>query len=34
MLEASSEVDYINEPANPGAPTRHSPGVLNASVTH
>ena len=34
MLEASGEVVYINEPMNPGHPPGHSPGVLNASVTH
>lgn len=34
MLEASEEVVYVNEPLNPGHPPGHSPGVLNASVTH
>lgn len=34
MLEASGEVLYVNEPMNPGHPPGHSPGVLNASVTH
>lgn len=34
MLEASGEVVYINEPLNPGHPPGHSPGVLDATVTH
>lgn len=34
MLEASGEVVYLNEPMNPGHPPGHSPGVLNADVTH
>lgn len=34
MLEASGEVVYVNEPLNPEHPPGHSPGVLNASVTH
>ncbi|MGH3731225.1 MAG: sulfotransferase, partial [Micromonosporaceae bacterium] len=34
MLEASGEVVYINEPLNPEHPPGHSPGVLNAEVSH
>jgi hypothetical protein len=34
MLEASDEVVYVNEPLNPRHPPGHSPGVLNARVTH
>ena len=34
MLEASGEVVYVNEPLNPGHPPGHSPGVLDATVTH
>jgi hypothetical protein len=34
MLEASGEVVYVNEPLNPLHPPGHSPGVLNARVTH
>jgi hypothetical protein len=34
MLEASGEVVYVNEPMNPQHPPGHSPGVLDARVTH
>lgn len=34
MLEASGEVVYINEPMNPQHPPGHSPGVLDAEVSH
>jgi hypothetical protein len=34
MLEASGEVVYVNEPMNPQHPPGHSPGVLDATVTH
>ncbi|MGH3737278.1 MAG: sulfotransferase [Micromonosporaceae bacterium] len=34
MLEASGELVYVNEPLNPQHPPGHSPGVLNAPVTH
>jgi hypothetical protein len=34
MLEASDEVVYVNEPMNPQHPPGHSPGVLDARVTH
>lgn len=34
MLEASGEVVYINEPLNPQHPPGHSPGVLDAAVSH
>jgi hypothetical protein len=34
MLEAGGEVVYVNEPLNPGHPPGHSPGVLDATVTH
>ncbi len=34
MLEASGEVVYVNEPLNPSHPPGHSPGVLNAEVSH
>ncbi len=34
MLEASGDVVYVNEPLNPRHPPGHSPGVLNAKVTH
>lgn len=34
MLEASGEVVYVNEPLNPEHPPGHSPGVLNARVSH
>lgn len=34
MLQASGEVVYVNEPLNPGHPPGHSPGVLDATVTH
>jgi hypothetical protein len=34
MLQASGEVVYVNEPLNPQHPPGHSPGVLNAEVTH
>jgi hypothetical protein len=34
MLEASGEVVYVNEPLNPRHPPGHSPGVLDAEVTH
>jgi hypothetical protein len=34
MLEASGEVVYVNEPLNPQHPPGHSPGVLDAQVTH
>ena len=34
LLEASGELTYINEPLNPEHPPGHSPGVLNATVTH
>ena len=34
MLQAGGEVVYINEPMNPQRPPGHSPGVLNAEVTH
>ncbi|RJL33289.1 sulfotransferase [Bailinhaonella thermotolerans] len=34
MLEASGQVVYVNEPLNPQHPPGHSPGVLNATVTH
>ncbi len=34
MLEASREVVYVNEPLNPQHPPGHSPGVLDATVTH
>jgi hypothetical protein len=32
LLQASSELTYINEPLNPDHPPGRSPGVLNASV--
>lgn len=34
MLAASGELVYVNEPLNPEHPPGHSPGVLNATVTH
>jgi len=34
MLEASGEVVYVNEPLNPEHPPGHSPGVLDATVSH
>jgi hypothetical protein len=34
MLEAGGELVYVNEPLNPQHPPGHSPGVLNAHVTH
>lgn len=34
MLELSNAVVYINEPLNPQHPPGHSPGVLDARVTH
>ncbi len=34
MVEASGRVVYLNEPLNPGHPPGHSPGVLDAEVTH
>jgi hypothetical protein len=34
MLEASGEVVYVNEPMNPQHPPGHSPGILDATVTH
>ncbi|MCW2634650.1 MAG: hypothetical protein JWQ99_1017, partial [Blastococcus sp.] len=34
MLEASGEVVYVNEPMNPQHPPGHSPGVLDARVSH
>lgn len=34
MLEAGGDVVYINEPLNPRHPPGHSPGVLDARVTH
>ena len=34
MLQASGEVVYVNEPLNPQHPPGHSPGVLNAEVSH
>jgi Sulfotransferase family len=34
MLEASGEVVYVNEPLNPAHPPGHSPGVLNAEISH
>lgn len=34
MLEASGDVVYVNEPLNPAHPPGHSPGVLNAEISH
>ncbi|MEZ0073379.1 sulfotransferase [Planotetraspora sp. GP83] len=34
MLAASGRLVYVNEPLNPQHPPGHSPGVLDASVTH
>lgn len=34
MLELSNAVVYVNEPLNPQHPPGHSPGVLDARVTH
>jgi hypothetical protein len=34
MLEVSGQVVYVNEPLNPQHPPGHSPGVLDAEVTH
>jgi Sulfotransferase domain len=34
LLEASGQLVYINEPLNPRHPPGHSPGVLNAAVSH
>jgi hypothetical protein len=34
MLQAGREVVYVNEPLNPQHPPGHSPGVLNAEVSH
>lgn len=34
MVAASRQVVYVNEPLNPGHPPGHSPGVLDAEVTH
>jgi hypothetical protein len=34
MLQSGGEVVYVNEPMNPQRPPGHSPGVLNAEITH
>ncbi len=34
MLAAGGGLVYVNEPLNPQHPPGHSPGVLNATVTH